>query len=88
MVSRQVEREQNILTYDFFATDIIKEGEVTVDWCPTYDMNADFFTKPNQGSLFKRFRDMIMVLVRQPIYIDNHVHVFRNVNTGVCCENS
>ena len=66
MVSRQVEIEQNILTYDIFVTDRIKEGEVTVDWCPTYDMTRDFFTKPNQGSLFRRFRDLIMGVVRQP----------------------
>ena len=40
-------------------TDRIKKGEVTVDWCPTYEMTGDFFTKPNQGSLFRRFRDMM-----------------------------
>ena len=44
----------------------IKKDEVTVDWCPTYDMTGDFFTKPNQGSLFRRFRDMIMGVVMQP----------------------
>ena len=47
-------------------TDIIKKGEVTVDWCLTYDMTGYFFTKPNQGSLFRQFRDMIMGVVRQP----------------------
>ena len=46
-------------------TDRIKKGEVTVDWCPTYDMTEDFFTKPNQGSLIRQFRDMIMGVVRQ-----------------------
>ena len=55
------------LTYDiFFVTARIKKGEVTVDWCSTYDMTGDFFTKTNQGSLFIRFRDMIMGMVRQP----------------------
>ena len=47
-------------------TDRIKKGEVTVGWCPTYNMAGDFFTKPNQGYLFRRFRDMIMGVVRQP----------------------
>ena len=46
--------------------DRIKKGEVTVEWCLTYEMTGDFFTKPNQGSLFRRFRDMIMVVVSQP----------------------
>ena len=30
----------------FFATDRIKKGEVTVDWCPTYDMTGT--SLPNQ----------------------------------------
>ena len=46
-------------------TDRINKGEVTVDWCPTEDMTGDLFTKPNQVSLFRRFRDMIMGVVRQ-----------------------
>ena len=29
-------------------------------------MTGDFFTKPNQGALFKRFRDLIMGVVAQP----------------------
>ena len=49
----------------FFVTDRIKKGEVMVDWCPNYDMAVKFFTKPNQGLLFRQFRDMIMVVVRQ-----------------------
>ena len=67
IVSRQVEIEQNILTYSiFFVTDRIKKCEVTVDWCPTNYMTGDFFTEPNQGSLFRRLRDIIMDAVRQP----------------------
>ncbi len=31
-----------------------------MEWCPTKDMIADFMTKPLQGSLFKKFRDVIM----------------------------
>ena len=49
----------------FFVTDRINKGEVTVDWCPTEDMTGDLFTKPNQVSLFRRLRDMIMGVVRQ-----------------------
>ena len=49
-----------------FVTDRIKKGEVTVDWCTTYDMTGDLYTKTNQGLLFRQFRDMIMGVVRQP----------------------
>jgi hypothetical protein len=31
-----------------------------VEWCPTKDMIVDFMTKPLQGSVFKKFRDLIM----------------------------
>ena len=44
----------------FFITDRIKAGEVSVKYCPTEAMLADFFTKPLQGGLFHRFRDVIM----------------------------
>ena len=59
-------RTKHINIRYFFVTHRIKKGEVTVDWCPTYDMTGDFFTKPNQGWVFRRFRDMIMGVVRQP----------------------
>ena len=58
-------RTKHINIRYFFVTDIIKKGEVTVDWCPTYDMTGDFFTKPNQGLLFRQFHDMIMGVVSQ-----------------------
>ena len=36
------------------------KGEVTIEYCPTEDMLADFFTKPLQGALFRKFRAVIM----------------------------
>ena len=39
---------------------------MSMDWCPTDDMTGDFFTKPNQGALYRKFRDMIMGVVEQP----------------------
>ena len=47
----------------FFITDRIKKGEVTVAWCPTDEMIGDFMTKPLQGALFTKFRDMIMGVI-------------------------
>jgi len=46
----------------FFASDKIAQGDIRVEYCPTENMIADFFTKPLQGSLFKRFRALIMNL--------------------------
>ena len=44
----------------FFVKDRIDKGEMTVEYCPTYLMIADYFTKPLQGRIFKLFRDVIM----------------------------
>ena len=34
-----------------------------MEWCPTKQMVADFMTKPLQGTIFKKFRDLIMGLL-------------------------
>lgn len=47
----------------FFVTDKIKKRELEIGWCPTEDMIGDYATKPVQGSLFRKFRDMIMGVV-------------------------
>ena len=44
----------------FFVTDQIQKKRMSVEWCPTADMVADYWTKPNQGKLFRRNRDLIM----------------------------
>ena len=44
----------------FFVRDRIKAGELTIEYCPTEDMVADFFTKPLQGQKFLKFRKIIM----------------------------
>jgi Reverse transcriptase (RNA-dependent DNA polymerase) len=44
----------------FFITDRVAKKELTIEYCPTEEMVADFFTKPLQGSLFRRLRDIIM----------------------------
>ena len=49
----------------FFVTDQTQKKRMSVEWCPTADMIADFWTKPNQGQLFKRNRDLIMGVERQ-----------------------
>ena len=44
----------------FFMKDRIEKDEVSVIYCPTAEMIADFFTKPLQGEIFIQFRDMIL----------------------------
>ena len=44
----------------FYITDLIQRGEVTIEYCPTNDMIADYMTKPITGAKFKRFRKQIM----------------------------
>lgn len=44
----------------FWVKDRVDKKEVEIKYCPTTLMLADFFTKPLQGQLFKRFREVIM----------------------------
>ena len=44
----------------FFVTDRIHKNEVQVQYCPSHNMLADYFTKPLQGAAFRKFRDAIM----------------------------
>jgi hypothetical protein len=43
----------------FFMTDQIK-GNLIVEYCPTTEMIANYFSKPLQGKLFRKFRKLIM----------------------------
>jgi len=38
--------------------------EISLHWCPTKEMIADFWTKTLQGSHFRKLRDYIMGRVR------------------------
>ncbi len=53
-------RTRHINIRYFFVADRVARGEVSIAYCPTQEMLADFFTKPLQGSLFKTFRNQIM----------------------------
>jgi hypothetical protein len=45
----------------FFVTDRVKANEVSIEYCPTGEMNAeDFYTKPLQGSPYHKFCNRIM----------------------------
>ena len=44
----------------FFVKDISEQEQIKIKHCPTKRMIADYFTKPLQGSLFKKLRNIIM----------------------------
>ncbi len=44
----------------FFVTDRARAKQVSINYCPTGDMTADFRTKPLQGSRFRKMRGEIM----------------------------
>ena len=55
-------RTKHINVRYYFITDRINNGELIVKYCPTDDMLGDFFSKPTQGKLFKKFRRKILNL--------------------------
>ena len=44
----------------FFVKDRVDKGEFQIEYTPTGEMLADYFTKPLQGNLFRKFRAVIM----------------------------
>ena len=44
----------------YFVTDNVRQKRLTIEYCPTKDMIADFFTKPIQGRRFMDLRKLIM----------------------------
>ena len=54
------QKSKHIKSRYFFIKDRVEQNEITIEYCPTERMLADFFTKPLQGELFRRFRDVIM----------------------------
>ena len=55
-------RTKHINMRYFFIADRQASNELTILWCSTNDMVADFFTKPLQGAKFRHFRKLIMNL--------------------------
>jgi hypothetical protein len=53
-------RTRHINIRYFFVADRISADKVRVEYCPTGEMIGDFFTKALQGSLFKKFRNLIL----------------------------
>jgi hypothetical protein len=67
----------------FFVTDRIAAKEIAGKYCPTGDRLAEFFTKPLQGALFKKFRDQIMNVDSATDRLQDRRNVLRSVNETV-----
>mgnify|MGYP005684874213 CR=1 FL=1 len=50
----------------FFIKDVVKRESIELIHCPTERMIADYYTKPLQGSLFKKMRNVLMGLAPFP----------------------
>ena len=44
----------------FFIKDRVEQENIEIFYCPTEQMLADFYTKPLQGALFRKFRDVLL----------------------------
>jgi hypothetical protein len=56
----------------FVITDCIARKEISIQYCPTKEMVADYFTKPLQGALLYKFSDQIMGLVPMKTIVGDH----------------
>ena len=54
------DRSRHINIRYFFIKDYVKQNKIEIKYCPTGKMLADYFTKPLQRSLFRKFRAIIM----------------------------
>ena len=59
----------------FFVKDRVANGEVHIEYCPTKEMWADYFTKPLQGTLFYKLHDQIMNIDSSSEYHSSHMSV-------------
>ena len=56
----------------FYIKDNVDAKEITIKYCATDDMIADFFTKPLQGTKFKTMRNIIMNIDHNSKYYFDH----------------
>jgi hypothetical protein len=54
------QKSRHINIQYFWVKDRTEATGIKIRHCPTEKMLADFFTKPLQGNLFRRFRDVIL----------------------------
>ena len=56
------QRYRHINVRYFFITDNVQKGNVTIEYCPTDEMEGDYVSKALQGFKYGKFRGSIMNL--------------------------
>ena len=72
----------------FFITDRLDKDNITLRYCQTDHMLADFLSKPLQGNLFRKFRDVLLghahlSSLRVPVGIPREERVVGHANAPV-----
>ena len=78
------EKSRHIDIRFFFIKDVLKRENIELKHCPTERMIADYFTKPLQGSLFRKMRDIIMGVTSFPV--EERVEISDEKSTKKQCE--
>ena len=58
------DRTKHIGIRYFFVKQYVENGTMKIQHCPTLQMIADILTKPLQGELFRRLRDLLLGYTR------------------------
>ena len=72
------EKSRHIKIRYFFINDILENEDISLKHCRTEVMLAGFLTKPLQGSLFRRMRDIIIGIT--PFPSEEHVGDYRKMS--------
>jgi hypothetical protein len=83
--SSSTKRTRHMEIRYFFIKDKVDTKEISIEYCPTNNMIADFFTKPLQGVLFKRLRDHIMNIDPHDKYHSDHRSVLDELDDSETC---
>lgn len=51
---------QGMFIYNLFLKDCVDKGEIEIQYFPTHEMLAVYFTNPLQGALFRKYWNVIM----------------------------
>ena len=94
--SSSTKRTKHMNIRYFYVTEQVQNKNIHVTHCPTEEMVADFFTKPLQGSLFKKMRNYIMgneepgyqTLPRSVLSDDNTIRTRKQKFIGTRKQNS
>ena len=73
-----VDKSRHINIRYFFIKDVLERENIYLVHCPTERMISDYDTKPLQGSLFRKLRDILMGLT--PFPDEEHVRFNENVS--------